>query len=120
VVRVPLAGARGLLGGWLLAATVTSLTGPAALAAWSAAGIGGFGRLAIGFAEILGAALFAFESTVVAGFVLLLGTLLVAAFVHIRLGESPWHLGAYALAAAGLLYLTHRVGVGERAGVAAG
>ncbi len=107
-MRVSLASTRGLLGGWLVAATVSSLTVPAALAAWSAAGLGGFSRLAIGSAEILGAALFAFESTVLAGFALLLGTLLIAAVVHLRIGEGPWHLGAYALAAAVLLYFTRR------------
>jgi uncharacterized membrane protein YccF (DUF307 family) len=62
--------------------------------------------MAVASAEILGATLFAFEPTVFAGFALLLGTWLVAAIVHIRIGEDPWHLAAYALVAAALLYVT--------------
>jgi len=107
-VRVALAGARGLLGGWLIATTVSSLTGPAGLAAWSAAGMGGLNRVAITLPEIVGAALFALEPTMFTGFALLLATLLVAMIVHIRIGEGPWHLAAYALVAAVLLYVTRR------------
>jgi membrane protein implicated in regulation of membrane protease activity len=66
-------------------------------------------------AELLGAALFAFEPAVIAGFALLMGSLVAAAALHMHMSRIPWHLAFYALAAALLLYFTRRARRATRA-----
>jgi len=61
-------------------------------------------RFGLAAAELLGAALFAVEPLIVAGFVLLIGSFVFAAAVHVHLGKVPWHLAFYALVATLLLY----------------
>ena len=66
--------------------------------------------------ELLGAALFAFETPLVAGFALLIGSFTVAGAVHLHHGETPWWLVAYSLVATLLWRFTVRVRcVGGRA-----
>jgi hypothetical protein len=97
-----------LLSGWLIAVTVRLLTDPYAVAAWSAAGAGERSRVGLASVELLGAALFAFDTSVVAGFVLLLGSFIGAAAIHIHHGELPWWLAAYSAAGIIMLYCTLR------------
>jgi hypothetical protein len=103
-----MASARGLLGGWLLAGTVRLITDTAAIGAWTVAGLHDWARFGLAAAELLGAALFAFEPLIVAGFVLLIGSFVFAAAVHVHLGKAPWHLALYALVATVLLYFSQR------------
>jgi hypothetical protein len=107
-MRSSIASGRGLLSGWLIAATVPLFADPHAIAASSAAGLGARSRVALAAVEILGAALFAFEFSVVAGFVLLLGSFVAAAAIHIHQNEMPWWLAAYTVAGMVLLYCTLR------------
>jgi threonine/homoserine/homoserine lactone efflux protein len=102
-VRLILASARGLLGGWLIAVTVPLLIDPHTIAAWAAAGLGDRARLVLATVEILGAALFAFETQVVNGFALLMVSFIAAAILHVHHHEMPWWLAAYAVAGALLL-----------------
>jgi hypothetical protein len=107
-----------LLSGWLIAVTIPLLADPHTVAAWSAAGLGAPSRVALASVELLGAALFAFEFPVVTGFVLLLGSFIAAAVVHIHHNEMPEWLMAYSLATMGLLYgtlLAARSGAGANA-----
>jgi hypothetical protein len=78
-MRVILASGRGLLSGWLIAATVPLLVDSHSIAAWSAAGVGDGWRVGLAAMELLGAALFAFEVPAVAGFALLLASFVIAA-----------------------------------------
>jgi hypothetical protein len=103
-----LSSCRGLLSGWLVAASVPLLVNPHTVAAASAAGLGDHVRITLATAEIVGAALFAFERTVMAGFALLLMTFVLAAVIHVHHGEMPFWLAAYAIAGAILMYLTQR------------
>jgi hypothetical protein len=105
-MRIIIASGRGLLSGWLIAATVPLLADPHAIAAWSAAGLGARSRVGLAAVEVLGAGLFAFERPVVAGFVLLLGSFIAAAAIHIRHDEMPWWLAAYSFAGLVLLSCT--------------
>jgi hypothetical protein len=107
-VRVDLSSCRGLLSGWLAAVTVPLLIHPHSIAAASAAGLGDGARIALATGEIVGAALFAFERTAMAGFTLLMMTFVVAAVIHVHLGDRPYSLAAYSIAGAILLYLTQR------------
>ena len=107
-MRVILASSRGLLSGWLFAATTRLLIDPNAIAAWSAAGLSDRARVGLASVELTGAALFAFEGPVVAGFALLLASFLCAALLHLRHHELPWWLAAYSVAGALLLQLTRR------------
>jgi hypothetical protein len=105
-MRTILASGRGLLSGWLIAATVPLLTDARAIAAWSATGLWDPFRSGLAGIELLGAALFAFEATVVAGLVLLLGSFVAAALIHVHHYQMPWWLALYALAALVLWYRT--------------
>jgi len=107
-MRVNLASCRGLLSGWLVAATIPLLFDPHTIAAWSAAGLGNRSRVALSAVELLGATLFAFERSVVAGFALLLASFSLAAVIHVHHGEMPWWLAAYSIAGILLLHLTRR------------
>jgi hypothetical protein len=107
-VRVNLSSCRGLLSGWLVAVTVPLLVHPHTIAAWSATGLGDRARIALAAAELLGAALFAFERTVMAGFTLLLMTFVLAAVIHVHHDEMPYSLAAYSIAGTLLVYLTRR------------
>jgi hypothetical protein len=107
-MRVTLGSCRGILSGWLIAATVALLADPRSIAAWTATGLGDRSRIGLAAVELLGAALFAFELTASAGFALLLASFLVAATLHIHHREIPWWLAVYALAAILMLYLTRR------------
>ena len=107
-MRLALASGRGLLGGFLIALTIPLLGDPHSIAAWSAMGLGAGTRVALALAELLGAALFAFEFAVVWGGALLIAAFAAAALLHMRQGELPWWLAAFALVAAALLYLTLR------------
>jgi hypothetical protein len=107
-MRIIIASGRGLLSGWLIAATVPLLADPHAIVAWSAAGLGARSRVGLAAVEMFGAGLFAFEHSVVAGFVLLLGSFIAAAAIHIHHNEMPWWLAAYSVAGAVLLYCTLR------------
>jgi hypothetical protein len=107
-VRVNLSGCRGLLSGWLVALTMPLLVHAHTIAASSAAGLGDRARVALATGEIFGAAFFAFERTAMAGFALLLMTFALAAAIHVRHGEMPYSLAAYAIVGAILLYLTQR------------
>jgi hypothetical protein len=106
-MRIILASARGLLSGWLIAATLPLLADPQAVTAWTATGHGDRARFALAATELLGAALFAFESPVTAGCVLLMGSLVAAAVIHLHLHQLPWSLAPYALTAL-LLWLGTR------------
>jgi len=103
-----MASARGLLGGWLLAGTVRLISDTATIGAWNVAGLHDRARFGLAAAELLGAALFAVEPLVFAGFILLVGSFVFAAAVHVHLGKAPWHLAFYALVATLLLYFSRR------------
>jgi hypothetical protein len=107
-MRSSIASGRGLLSGWLIAAAVPLLADPHAIAASSAAGLGARSRIALAAVEILGAALFAFEFSVVAGLALLLVSFIAAAALHMHQNEMPWWLVAYMVAGIVLLYCTLR------------
>ena len=107
-MRVILASGRGLLSGWLIAATIPLLIDPHTIVAWSAAGLGNRSRVGLAAIELLGAALFAFELPVVTGFVLLLASFIAAAVIHIHHDEMPWWLAVYSFAGILLLYFTRR------------
>jgi hypothetical protein len=107
-MRVILGSWRGILSGWLIAATVPLLANPRSIAAWTAAGLDDRSRIGLATVELLGAALFAFERTAAAGFALLLAAFVAVAVVHMHHREMPWWLAAYSLAGIGLLYLTRR------------
>ena len=85
-MRLILASARGLLSGWIIALTVPLLIDPHAIAAWSAAGLGNRSRTLLAAAELLGAALFAFETPILVGLALLVVSFIVAAIVHLQQG----------------------------------
>jgi hypothetical protein len=116
-VRVSLASSRGLLGGWLIAASAPLLLDPHMIAQWHAAGLGDWSRVVLATLEILGAAMFAFERTGLAGFALLLASFVSAAVIHLHHGQAPWWLAVYAIMGAVLLYFTRRA---PRAGAGAG
>lgn len=107
-MRVVVASSRGILSGWLIKATLPLLVSPHAIAEWTAAGVGDRARIALAVIELLGAALFAFERSVLAGFILLVLSFAYAALIHVLHGEMPWWLGGYSAAGALLLYLTRR------------
>lgn len=107
-MRVVVASTRGILSGWLIKATLPLLVSPHAIAEWTAAGVGDRTRVALAATELLGAALFAFERSVVAGFTLLALSFADAAVIHVQHGEMPWWLGGYFAASALLLYWTRR------------
>lgn len=107
-MRVILASGRGLLSGWLIAATIPLLIDPHTIAAWSAASLADRSRVGLATIELLGAALFAFELPVVAGFALLLTSFIAAAVIHIHHNEMPWWLAVYSIAVILLLYFTRR------------
>ncbi len=98
-MRLILASARGLLGGWIIALTVPLLIDPHAIAAWSAVGLGNRSRMLLAAAELLGAALFAFETPILAGLALLMAAFVAAGVLHLHHGETPWWLVAYAVVA---------------------
>jgi hypothetical protein len=102
------ASARGLLSGWLLALTVPLISDAVTISTWKAAGLDDQARVVLAVAELLGAALFAFEPLIIAGFVLLLGAFAFAAAIHVHLGKAPWNLALYALVATLLLYFSRR------------
>jgi hypothetical protein len=108
-MRVILASSRGLLGGWLMAMTMPLMINPRAVADWSATGLHDELRVGLAAIEVLGAALFAFDGTALAGLLLLLISFIAAAVIHLRLGDRPWWLAGYAIAGILLLYFTHRV-----------
>jgi len=107
-MRVILASSRGLLSGWLIAATIPLLIDAHTIVAWSAAGLGNRSRVGLAAIELLGAALFAFELPVVAGSALLLASFIAAAVIHIQHDEMPWWLAVYSFAGILLLYFTRR------------
>jgi hypothetical protein len=107
-MRIIIASGRGLLSGWLIAATFPMLADPHAIVAWAAVGLGARSRVGLAAVEMLGAGLFAFERPVVAGFVLLLGSFIAAAAIHIHHNEMPWWLAAYSVAGFVLLCCTRR------------
>jgi hypothetical protein len=107
-VRLAIASARGVLSGWLLAATLPLLVSPHAIAEWTAAGLGDWARVALAVTELLGAALFAFEWSAITGFVLLALSFAYAGFIHLQHGKTPWWLGGYYVASLVLLYWTRR------------
>jgi hypothetical protein len=107
-VRVAVASTRGILSGWLLKATLPLLVSPHAIAEWTAAGVGDRARVALAATELLGAALFAFERSAIAGFFLLALSFADAAVIHVQHREMPWWLGGYFVASALLLYWTRR------------
>jgi hypothetical protein len=117
-VRVGVASARGIVGGWILKATLPLLVSPQAIAEWTAAGVGDRARIALAVVELLGAALFAFEWSAVAGFILLALSFSYAAIIHIQRGELPWWLGGYLVASAILIYWT-RISASREAAVQA-
>jgi len=108
-MRLILASARGLLSGWIIALTVPLLIDPHAIAAWSAAGLGNRSRTLLAAVELLGAALFAFETPILVGLALLIVSFIVAAVVHLQQGAMPWWLVAYTVAAMLLWRLTARI-----------
>jgi hypothetical protein len=97
-VRIILASARGLLGGWLIAMTIPLLINQRAITALSAAGLHDQYRVALAAIEMLGAALFAFEAPAAVGLVLLLASFIAAAAIHLYHGDKPWWLAVYATA----------------------
>jgi len=105
---VTLASGRGLLGGWLIAATIPLLFNPHTVAAWSAAGLGDEFRVALAAIEIVGSALFAFERAAIAGGTLLLASFVPAAVIHVHHDEAPWRLALYSIVVILLLFLTRR------------
>ncbi len=107
-MRVILGSCRGIMSGWLIAATVPLLADPRSIGAWTAAGLSDEARIGLATAELFGAGLFAFELTAAAGFALLVGSFIVAATIHIHHREMPWWLAAYSIAGLFLLYLTRR------------
>jgi hypothetical protein len=107
-MRLILGNCRGILSGWLIAVTIPLLAEPRSIAAWSATGLGDPSRIGLATMELLGAALFAFERTVAAGFALLLASFTVAAVLHLHHRELPWWLAAYTLAGTLLLYFSRR------------
>jgi hypothetical protein len=107
-MRVILASARGLLGGWLIAMTIPLLLDPRAIAGWSAVGLHDHIRIGLAATEMLGAALFAFEGSAVTGLLLLLASFIAAAAIHLYHGDRPWWLALYATSGIVLLYFTHR------------
>jgi hypothetical protein len=98
-VRLTLASARGLFGGWLLAHTLPLLIDHREIGVWQAIGLGDHLRIGLAAIELLGAVLFAFEATVRAGLALLLTAFVIAALIHIHHGQLPWWLAGYAIAA---------------------
>jgi hypothetical protein len=115
-MRLILASARGLLGGWLVAVTMPLLFDPHVVAAWDAAGLGNRSRVALATLELLGAVLFAFDAQAATGFALLLVSFIAAATLHLHLHEIPWWLAAYAIV--GGLLLRFTVGARPTAGPA--
>jgi len=113
-VRLILASARGLLSGWLIAATMPLLLDPRTMAAWAAVGLGDRSRMALSAIEILGAVLFAFEAQAITGYALLMVSFLVAAILHLHHHEMPWWLAVYAIA--GALLLRYSVAAGRDSG----
>lgn len=109
-MRLILASARGLLSGWLIALTLPLLVDPHTISAWTAAGLGSRSRMLLAAAELLGAALFAFETQVLPGLVLLIVSFVGAGAVHLHHGEIPWWLAAYAVVATLLWRFTVRAG----------
>jgi hypothetical protein len=107
-MRLILASSRGLLGGWLMAMTISLLIDARAIAAWSAAGFHDFIRIALAASELLGAALFAFEVSALAGLTLLLASFIAVAAIHLHHGQRPWWLAMYAITGVLLLYFTLR------------
>jgi hypothetical protein len=107
-MRLILASSRGLLGGWLVAMSIPLLIDPRAVAAWSATGLHDPIRIGLAAGELLGAALFAFEGSALAGLMLLLASFTAAAAIHLHHGERPWWLAMYATTGILLLYFTHR------------
>ncbi len=107
-MRVILGSWRGIMSGWLIAATVPLLADPRSIGAWTAAGLSDEARIGLATAELFGAGLFAFEITAAAGFALLLGSFIAVATIHIHHREMPWWLAAYSIAGLLLLYLTRR------------
>jgi hypothetical protein len=97
-----------LLSGWLAAVTMPLLAHSETIAAWSATGLGDHARIALAAAELIGAALFAFERTAIPGFALLLMTFVLAAVIHLHRGEIPYWLALYTIAGTMLLYMTQR------------
>jgi len=98
-VRTVLASGRGLLGGWLIAATMPLIESTHAIAAGSAEGLGDSVRITLATLELSGAALFAFESSVNIGAWMLLTSFAVAASIHLHNRQLAWWLGAYTVAA---------------------
>ncbi len=108
-MRLTLASARGLLGGWLLAHTLPLLIDHREIGHWSAMGLGDPLRIALATIELLGAVLFAFEATVSVGLALLLAAIVIAALIHIHHGQAPWWLAGYAVAAGLLWYFSRKI-----------
>ncbi len=108
-MRLILASARGLLSGWLIALTLPLLFAPHTIGAWTAAGLGSASRVLLAVLELLGAALFAFETPLLAGLVLLIVSFTAAGVVHLHHGEMPWWLVVYSLVAMLLWRFTVRV-----------
>ena len=107
-MRIVMATCRGLLSGWLIATTVPLLAYFHPGSTWVAGGFADPFRFGLAGIELLGAALFAFEATVVAGLPLLLCSFTSAALIHIHY-QVPWWPPFYALAALALWYATRRV-----------
>jgi len=115
-VRLILASTRGLLCGWLIALTLPLLVDPHTMSAWSAAGLGSRSRILLAAAELLGAALFAFEAPIAPGLTLLMLAFVSSGVVHLHQGERPWWLVAYAIVATLQWRFTVRVAkTGQRA-----
>jgi hypothetical protein len=119
-MRLTLASARGLLGGWLLAHTLPLLIDHREIGAWSAMGLGDQLRIALAAIELLGAVLFAFEATMSAGLALLLTAFVIAALIHIHHSQLPWWLAGYAIAALLLWYFSRKSASAAASGTAAG
>lgn len=109
---VNLAAARGLFGGWIVAATVPWVFKAETISAWAAIGLGNPSRWTLCCIEIMGAFLFAFERTVIPGMGLLITTFLVATFLHLRHGMWPWWLAGYTLIVVTLAWMTKKRAAG--------
>jgi hypothetical protein len=107
-MRLTLASARGLFGGWLLAHTLPLLIDHREIGAWQAIGLGDHLRIALAAIELLGAVLFAFEATLSAGLALLLVAFAIAALIHFHHGQIPWWLAGYAIASVLLWYFSRK------------
>jgi hypothetical protein len=118
-MRVVMATYRGLLGGWLIAATVPLLADFHPGATGVADGLWDPFRFGLAGIELLGAVLFAFEATVVAGLLLLLCSFTAAALIHIHYQVPRW-LALYALVALALWYATQRATRAVALGTGAG